>query len=153
MYPLLPFDYTCVAFVGVSALAVVATTLYDASLWRSPRYRSLAAVFVLPIALGLVFWRWGDVRVAAWGVDLAWFVLPLFSLGVVFMLLASPVNRVLGFVSRRRERHARSARAGARRQFLRQAAAVLPAGAVAVGTAAMAGNDTTRIVEVRFKFR
>src|SRR5258706_12304616 len=69
------------------------------------------------------------------------------------MLLAAPLHRLLGMVERRRARAARSSRAGARRQFLRQAAAVLPAGAVAVGAAALTGNDTTRIVHILLKFR
>lgn len=68
------------------------------------------------------------------------------------MLLAAPVHRLLGMLARRRARAAKSARAGARRQFLRQAAAVLPASAVAAGAAAMTGNDSTKIVQIPLDF-
>jgi len=153
MIPLLPWAATSVVFAGSTALVGVAVTLYDAGLWRSRWFvLSLAAVW-LPTALGLVLWRADSQALAAFGVDVTWFLLPLFALGGVAMLLAAPVHRLLGVMARRSARTARSARAGSRRQFLRQAAAVLPASAVAAGAAAMTGNDATKIVHVPLSFR
>jgi predicted MPP superfamily phosphohydrolase len=140
-------------FAGATALGVVAVTLYDAGLWRSRWFLSSLAAAWLPMALGLVLWRADSPVLSAWGVNLTWFLLPLFALGGIAMLLAAPVHRLLGVLARRRARGAKSARAGARRQFLRQAAAALPAGAVAAGAAAMSGNDTTQIVQIPLAFR
>jgi len=153
MFPLFPWDATAVLFgvgVGVGSVAV---SLFDVGLWGSRRFWATAAGFTVPVAVGLGLWRADSPRLAQLGVDLAWFCLPLFWLGVIAMLLSAPVQWGLRWWLRRSEREERSARAGARRQFLRHAAAALPAGAVAVGAAALTGNDTTRIVEVPFKFR
>jgi uncharacterized protein len=153
MIPLLPWAATGVVFAGATALGVAAVTLYDAGLWRSRWFLSLLAAAWLPMALGLVLWRADSPVLSAWGVNLTWFLLPLFALGGVAMLLAAPIHRLLGTLARRRARSAKSARAGARRRFLRQAAAALPAGAVAAGAAAMSGNDTTQIVQIPLAFR
>jgi predicted MPP superfamily phosphohydrolase len=153
MIPLLPWAATGVVLVATTALAVVAVTFYDAGLWRSRWFLSSLLVAWLPMALGLVLWRADSPVVSAWGVNLTWFLLPLFALGGIAMLLAAPIHRLLGVLARRRARSAKSARAGARRQFLRQAAAALPAGAVAAGAAAMSGNDTTKIVQIQLAFR
>jgi len=153
MIPLLPWAGTVIVFAGVTAVAAVAVTFYDASLWRSRWFWSSLSPAWLAMALGLVLWRADSPLLSAWGVNLTWFLLPLFALGGVAMLLAAPIHRLLGALARRRARGAKSARAGARREFLRQAAAVLPASAVAAGAAAMAGNDTTQIVQVPLTFR
>ncbi len=134
-------------------LAAGALTLYDAGLWRSRWFASGVGVVWGLIGVGLVLWRLDSPVASAFGVDLCWFLLPPFALGGFFMLLAAPIHRLLGVVTRRWARNERSARAGARRQFLRQAAAVLPASAVAAGAAAMAGNDTTQIVHISLTFR
>ena len=152
MIPLLPWAATTVVFAGATALAGVAVTSYDAGLWRSRWFSSLLAAAWLPMALGLVLWRVDSPELSAWGVNLTWCLLPLFTLGGVAMLLAAPVHRLLGALARRGARSAKSARAGARRQFLRQAAAALPASAVAAGAAAMSGNDATQIVQVPLTF-
>jgi uncharacterized protein len=152
MLPLLPWSATCAVFAGATTLAAVATTLYDARLWRSRRFALLACAAWFPIALGLLLWRADSPAAAALGVDLCWFLLPLFLLGGFAMLLAAPVHRVLGVVARFRARSAKSARAGARRKFLRQAAAAVPASAVAIGAAALTGNDVTKIVHIPLTF-
>jgi predicted MPP superfamily phosphohydrolase len=153
MIPLLSWDATLALFgVGVG-VAAVGTSLFDLKLWKSRRFMGAAGALTSPIALGLVLWRADSPRLAALGVDLAWFFLPLLLLGGFALVLSAPLHRLLGWWARHHERHDRSARAGARRRFLRQTAAALPAGAVAIGTAALTGNDTTRIVEVPFKFR
>jgi hypothetical protein len=150
--PLLPWRATCELFAIATTLAAVATTLYDAQLWRSRWFLLLLSAAWAPIALGLLLWRADSPAAAALGVELCWFLLPLFLLGGVAMLFAAPVHRLLGVVTRYRARAAKSARAGARRQFLRQAAAALPASAVAIGAAAMTGNDVTKIVHVPLTF-
>jgi uncharacterized protein len=153
MIPLLPWAATAVLVAGTTALVGVAVTLYDTGLWRSRWFSSSLAAAWLPMTLGLGLWRADSPVLSAWGVNLTWSLLPLFALGGVAMLLAAPVHRLLGVLARRRARSAKSARAGARRQFLRQAAAALPASAVAAGAAAMSGNDTTQIVQVPLAFR
>lgn len=153
MIPLLPWSATAVAFAGATVLAASAVTLYDARLWRSRWFASGVGVVWVSIGVGLGLWRLDSPVAAALGVDLCWFLLPLFTLGGLGMLLAAPAHRLLGVLARRRRRSERSARAGGRRRFLRQAAAVLPASAVAAGAAAMTGNDTTRIVHVPLTFR
>ena len=153
MIPLLPWAATGVVFAGATALGVVAVSSYDAGLWRSRWFLSSLLAAWLPMALGLVLWRADSPVLSAWGVNLTWFLLPLFALGGVAMLLAAPIHRLLGVLARRRARSAKSARAGARRQFLRQAAAALPASAVAAGAIAMSGNDTTQIVQIPLTFR
>lgn len=153
MYPLLSWDATATLFgigVGVGSVAV---SLFDVELWGRRRFLAAAALFTGPVVAGLALWRADAPRLAQLGVDLTWFFMPLFSLGVIAMLFAAPIQWGVRWWLRRSERLDRSARAGARRQFLRHAAAALPAGAVAVGAAALTGNDTTRIVEVPFKFR
>lgn len=153
MFPLLSWDATLALFgVGVG-VAAVGTSLFDLKLWKSPRFLGVVGALVSPIALGLVLWRADSPRLAALGVDLAWFFMPLFLLGGFALLLSAPLHWLLGWWARNNERRDRSARAGARRRFLRQTAAALPAGAVAIGAAALTGNDTTRVVEVPFKFR
>jgi predicted MPP superfamily phosphohydrolase len=151
--PLLPWSATAVGFAGATVLAASAITLYDARLWRSRWFASSVGVVWALIGVGLGLWRLDARGVSQLGVDLCWFLLPLFTLGGIGMLLAAPAHRLLGVLARRWSRHDRSARAGARRRFLRQAAAVLPASAVAAGAAAMTGNDTTRIVHVPLTFR
>ncbi|MES1187090.1 MAG: metallophosphoesterase [Myxococcales bacterium] len=153
MVPLLPWRASCVVFAGCTALVAAAVTLYDARLWRSRWFSSFVGAAWAAVAVGLLLWRADAPAVAQLGVELSWFLLPLLAAGGVAMLIAAPVHRLLGVLARRRARGAKSARAGARREFLRHAAAVLPASAVAVGAAAMSGNDTTQIVHVPLTFR
>ena len=152
MVPLLPWRASCVVFAGCTALVAAAVTLYDARLWRSRWFLSLVSVAWAAIGLGLLLWRGDEPGLAQTGVELSWSLLPLFAAGGIAMLFAAPVHRLLGMFERRRARGAKSARAGARRKFLRQAAAVLPVGAVTVGAAAMSGNDTTQIVQIPLTF-
>jgi uncharacterized protein len=151
--PLLAWSTTGVVFAGATLLAASAITLYDAGLWRSRWLVSGVGVVWGLIGVGLLLWRLDSPTASALGVDLCWSLLPAFMLGGIGMVLAAPAHRLLGVVMRRWARGERSARAGARRRFLRQAAAVLPASAVAAGAAAMTGNDTTRIVHVPLTFR
>lgn len=153
MYPLLSWDETATLFGIGGAVGAVAVSLFDIELWGKPRFLAVAGLLTWPVPVGLALWRTDSPRLAQLGVDLAWFCMPLFWLGVIAMLFAAPIQWGVRWWLRHNERLDRSARAGARRQFLRHAAAALPAGAVAVGAAALTGNDTTRIVEVPFKFR
>jgi uncharacterized protein len=150
--PLLGFRLSCALFVASVALSAVAVTLYDHRLWRSRWLLLLGSALCVPIAAGLLLWRHGSLSGAGLGVSLVWSLLPLLALGGVGMLFAAPVNHLLGWIACRRSLAARSARAGARRKFLWDAAALLPA-AFAAGAAAMADNDRTRVVNVPFKFR
>jgi uncharacterized protein len=153
MVPLLPWGATCLAFAACTVLAVAAVWLYDARLWRVRWFLLPVLTGWASIALGLLLWRADAPALAQLGVELSWFLLPLFAIGGVVMSFAAPVHRLLGVLARRSARGAKSARAGARREFLRQAAAVLPAGAVAVGAAAMTGNEATQVVQVPLTFR
>jgi len=152
MVALLPWRPSCLLFAILSVLAVVAITSYDTRLFRSRWFMSLLGTTWMATLVGLGLWRAEDLVLAQRGVELSWFLLPLFGLGAVAMLVAAPLHRLLGVLARRRARNAKSARAGARRAFLRQAAAVLPASAVAVGAAALTGNETTQIVHVPLTF-
>jgi predicted MPP superfamily phosphohydrolase len=152
MIPLLPWGTTGMLFALSTLITTAGVTLYDARLWRSSWFvRSIAAVWLM-ITLGLLLWRLKHPTAAALGVELTWFLLPLFSLAGLGLWLAAPLHRVLGWLARRGVREVKSGRGRARRQFLRQAAAMLPATAVAAGTAAMTGNDTTRVVQVPLAF-
>lgn len=153
MVPLLPWRASCIVLAACMVLLAAAVTLYDARLWRSRWFLTFLLAAWAVVALGLLLWRFDSPALSQLGVELSWFSLPLLAAGGIAMLIAAPVHRLLGVVARRRARGAKSARAGARRQFLRHAAAVLPAGAVAVGAAAMSGNDTTQIVHVPLTFR
>jgi uncharacterized protein len=153
MYPLLPWAASCVAFLGSCAVGVLGARLCDARLLKSRWLQALGAGFVSVIGAGLVLWRADSPSLSALGVSLCWSLLPLLLLGGISMLVAAPVHRALRWLAHSRGRTARSARAGSRRRFLWNAAALLPAGAVTAGAAAMTGNDVTRVVRVPFKFR
>lgn len=153
MVPLLPWHATTVVFAALTLLGAAAISLYDLRLWRSRWFLLPVLAGWACIASGLLLWRSQAPALAALGVQLSWLLLPLFALGGVAMLFAAPVRRLVEVWARGRERGAKSARAGARREFLRQAVAVFPASAVAVGATALAGNDTTKIVHIPLEFR
>lgn len=152
MVPLLSWHASCAAFAACTALGAAAVTLYSARLWRSGWFLLPVLGVWLGIAAGLLLWRAGEPALAALGVELSWSLLPLFALGGVAMLLTAPLRRLLEVWARTRARSAKSARAGARREFLRQAVAVFPAGAVAAGAGAMTGNEATKIVHIPLQF-
>src|SRR4051812_45947498 len=117
MIPLLPWKATALVLAGSTLLVAAAVSFYDGRLWRARWFvRALSAVW-LGMALGLWLWRADSPVLAAWGVDVTWFLLPLFALGGVAMLLAAPVHRLLAVLDRRRARGAKSMRAGSRRRF------------------------------------
>lgn len=154
MLPLLPLAETSWVFLAGTALGALAATLYDIRLWRTRWLLVPTLALCGPIASGLVLWRFGSLPAAGLGVELAWTALPILLLVAAAALVAALTRRILVLLARgRTRREAVAAHAGARRAFLRDAAALLPAGAFAVGAAGTWRNDRTRLVRVPLAFR
>lgn len=139
-------------FVIALGLVAVGTTLYDHRLWRARWLLPLLSAVCVSIGFGFVLWRWSGAAHAGLGVRLVWTLLPILMLAGLGVVFAAPVHRLLGLIRRWRSRDERSARAGARRKFLWDVAALVPASAVAVGTAGMLHNERTRVVKVPLAF-
>ena len=153
MFPPLPLALSELAFIGTLALGATVATLYDRRLWRARWFQVGATAFAATVTSGLLLWRFGSATAAGWGVALAWWALPVAatvivgaSLVVVARLLVHAAQQLRG------DRGARSARAGARRDFLRRAAAVVPLGAGVVGAMSMANDAPPRLVHLSLKF-
>lgn len=153
MYPLLPLAHSALAFIGTLALGAAVATLYDRSLWRNRWFQLGITAFGATVTTGLLLWRFGSAAEAGWGVTLAWSTLPVAatviagaSVVVALRLVAYAVQQVRG------DRAAKSARAGARRDFLRRAAAVVPLGAGVVGAMSMANDEPPCLRHIPLKF-
>jgi predicted MPP superfamily phosphohydrolase len=153
VYPLLPLAHSALAFIGTLALGAAVATLYDPSLWRSRWFQLGVTAFGANVTAGLLLWRFGSAAAASWGVTLTWSALPVAatviagaSLVVGARLVAAAARKLAG------DRAAKSARAGARRDFLRRAAAVVPLGAGVVGAMSMANDDPPRLRRISLKF-
>jgi len=153
MYPLLHLAHSALAFIGTLALGAAVATLYDPSLWRSRWFQLGVTAFGANVTTGLLLWRFGSAAAASWGVTLTWSALPVAatviagaSLVVGVRLVAAAARKLAG------DRAAKSARAGARRDFLRRAAAVVPLGAGVVGAMSMANDDPPRLRRISLKF-
>ncbi|MFZ5895504.1 MAG: metallophosphoesterase [Myxococcota bacterium] len=153
MFPLLPLPPSVIATAGAVALSALAVTLYDPRLWRSRWFRYTSAAAFAPAALGLGLWHFGSLPLAGLGVRLVWTTLPVLGLVAVTALVVAVIRRALEWLGRLGPRRGeKSARAGARREFLRSAAGLLPLGAGLVGASAMSRNDPTQIVHVPLTF-
>jgi len=153
MYPLLALPHTCAAVALVAGSSALAVTLYDPRLWRARWVQALGVCLFAPSALGILLWRFGSFPAASVGVRLVWSTLPAVAMASVTAALTLLVWSALSALARRTSlRPQKSARAGARRAFLRGAATLLPASAGVLGAAAMTRNETTRIVHVPLAF-
>jgi predicted MPP superfamily phosphohydrolase len=153
MYPLLPVAHSALVLVGTLALGAAVTTLYDRSLWRARSFQLGVTGFAATAGTGVLLWRFGSAAAASWGVTLVWSALPVAatviagaSVVVALRLVVHALQQVRG------DRGAKSARAGARRDFLRRAAAVVPLGAGVVGAMSMAGDDPPCLRRIPLKF-
>lgn len=152
MYPLLPLAHSALAFIATFGLGALVATLYDSSLWRARWFQLAVMVFAASVGLGLLLWRF-DPGWASWGVLLVWSALPIAAsviAGASVVLGARLVVRLIDKLCGGRA--AQSARAGARRDFLRRAAAVVPLGAGVVGAIGMANDDPPQLLRIQVKF-
>lgn len=153
MYPLLPFEDSAFACAATLALGAVASLLYDRALWRARWFQLAVVAFAATVSTGLLLWQFGSPFAASWGVRLVWSSLPIAASTIAGALAVAGLRLAVKVGARLRGgREAKSARAGARRDFLRRAAAVVPLGAGVVGACAMANDEPPRLLRIPLKF-
>lgn len=152
MYPLLNLEDSTYASASVVSLAALATQLYEPALWRARWFQLAFLAFGGSVLTGLLLWRSGSPMWSYWGVSLVWASLPVGSFVVAGGFVAGAMRRLGAALAKHRSRSAKSARAGARRDFLRHAVAVIPAGAGAAGAWAMAHDAQPRVLRVPVKY-
>lgn len=152
MFPLLNLWDSAYAFMTVASLGAFAAKLYDPALWHARWFQLGFAAFCGNALAGLSLWWLGSAVWRYWGVSLVWATLPVSALVVAGAFVAAGLRRLSAALEGWRGRSQRSARAGARRDFLRRAAAVIPAGAGLAGAWAMAHDEQPRLLRVPLKF-
>ncbi|MGC4093779.1 MAG: hypothetical protein QM756_38930 [Polyangiaceae bacterium] len=148
MFPLLPLLPSACLLGGTASASALAVTLYDRSLWKKRWLATLLSALFLPAALGLAAWAFGSLHVKGLGVTGVWTSLPILVPAAVVALSMSGLRRAYLGLRKRGARAARSANAGARREFLRRAAILAPAGAGLLGGVGLSRNERTQVVPV-----
>jgi uncharacterized protein len=152
VYPLLNLCDSAYAFTSVATLGAFAAKLYDPALWRARWFQLCFAAFCGSVLSGLSMWWLGSPVLRYWGVSLVWAALPVASFAVAGAFAAGGLRRLGAAVTKWRGRSAKSQRAGARRAFLRRAAAVLPVGAGGAAAWAMVRDEQPRLLRIPLKY-